>query len=325
MMRDPHHSIPVRDSFRSDALTCPGAAKRWVQSIFAVVLGNTLEFYDFTIYVAFAPILARAFFPMRDPMTGLLLSVSTYGIGFVVRPLGGMLLGAYSDRYGRKPVMTLTIGLMAFASGIIGLLPTYRQIGVAAPLLLVFARLVQGFSVGGEFAPSTIFLTETAPSGREYFFASFQAASQAAAAVLSGTVGILLAVLLPQASVEQWGWRIPFLIGILIAPFGIYIRRRLHETLPCNSRHASISSILSTLMRQEWLPTVLGILIVAGITVTQYFCLYAATYAIVVLKYSQQMAMTVNFTVGAVGVVFSLIGGWRYFRALPSLRCSIPP
>jgi MFS family permease len=155
-MRDLRHSLSIGDSYRSDVPTGAQAVNGWVRSIFAVVLGNTLEFYDFTIYVAFAPILARVFFPMRDPMTGLLLLVSTFGIGFVIRHLGGILLGAYSDRYGRKPAMTLTIGLMALASGIIGLLPTYRQIGTAAPLLLV--------------------------RGREDFFASFRSASACSAA-----------------------------------------------------------------------------------------------------------------------------------------------
>src|ERR1700742_925885 len=160
--------------------------KGWVRTIAAVVLGNAFEFYDFTIYAAFAPFLARAFFPVKDTMTGLLLSISTFGIGFFVRPLGGILLGAYSDRYGRKSAMTLTIGVMALASGSVGLLPTYSQIGMTAPILLVFARLAQGFSVGGELAPSTIFLTEIAPKGRKNFFGSFQFASQGMAGGMSG-------------------------------------------------------------------------------------------------------------------------------------------
>ncbi|WP_051334665.1 MFS transporter [Bradyrhizobium sp. Ai1a-2] len=280
-----------------------------LRKIPAVVLGNALEFYDFIVYAAFAPVLGRAFFPTQDPMTGLILSFSTYGIGFVIRPLGAVLLGAYSDRYGRKSAMTLTIGLMAFATGMIGLVPGYGQIGMAAPILLVLARLVQGFSVGGELAPSTIFLTEMAPIGRKGFFASFQFASQGLSAVMSGAVGLSIAALLPKTAVEQWGWRIAFLIGILIAPFGIYIRKRLHETLSQDQPRASMSTILSITLRREWQLAALGILVVSGITITQYFFLYAATYATAVLHYSQQVAMTIIFATGVTGIVFALIGG----------------
>src|ERR1700748_919380 len=118
------------------------------RSIIAAVLGNALEFYDFTVFAAFAAVLAQVFFPVKDPLTGLLLTVSTFGIGFVARPLGGILFGAYADRYGRKSAMTLTIWLMALSTGLIGLLPSYATIGIAAPILLVAARLIQGFSVG---------------------------------------------------------------------------------------------------------------------------------------------------------------------------------
>ncbi|MCA1455930.1 MFS transporter [Bradyrhizobium sp. BRP22] len=280
-----------------------------LRTIAAVVLGNALEFYDFTIYTAFAPILGRTFFPAQDPMTSLILSVSTFGIGFFVRPLGAVLLGAYSDRYGRKSAMTVTIGLMAFASGMIGLLPSYAQIGIAAPILLAVGRLIQGFSVGGELAPSTVFLMETAPVGRECFFGSFQFAGQGLAGIMSGVVGLLLAMLLPKTAVEQGGWRVAFLIGILIAPFGIYIRRRLRETLSPDRPHVSMSSILSTVLRREWQLTTLGVLVISGVTVTQYFFLYAAAYATAMLHYSQQVAVTINFAVGVVGMVFILMGG----------------
>ena len=129
----------------------------------AAILGNALEFYDFTVYAAFAVWLAKAFFPADNPNTSLLLTVATFGVGFVARPLGGILIGAYADRYGRKPAMTMTIWMMAVGSGMIGLLPTYAQIGVLAPILLVFARLLQGFSAGGEMGPTTTYLLESAP------------------------------------------------------------------------------------------------------------------------------------------------------------------
>jgi predicted MFS family arabinose efflux permease len=287
---------------------------RWItnaqlRTILAVILGNALEFYDFTVYIAFAPILGRIFFPTHDPMIGLILSVSTFGIGFFIRPLGAVLFGAYSDRYGRKSAMTLTIGLMAFASGMIGLLPSYGQIGIAAPILLLIARLIQGFSVGGEVAPSTIFLMETAPIGRKYFFGSFQFAGQGLAAVMSGAVGLSIVALLPKTAVEQWGWRVAFLMGILIAPFGIYIRRRLRETLSPDQPRISMPTILSIALCREWQLTVLGVLVASGITITQYFFLYMAIYVTTTLSYSQHVAMTMNFAVGVVGMMFFLIGG----------------
>jgi MFS family permease len=280
-----------------------------LRTIPAVVLGNALEFYDFTIYTAFAPIIGHVFFPTKDPMIGLILSISTFGLGFFIRPLGAILLGAYSDRYGMKSAMTVTIGLMAFSSGMIGLLPSYGQIGIAAPILLVLARLIQGFSVGGELGPSTIFLTETAPMGRKCFFGSFQFASQGLAGVMSGAIGLALAALLPKTTVDEWGWRVAFLMGILIAPFGIYIRRRLRETLLQDQSHLSMSTILSIAVRSEWQLIALGILVASGITVSQYFFLYATTYAVAVLHYSQQVGMTVTFAVGLAGMVFALAGG----------------
>jgi len=307
-MTDPVHAHGADP--RPDAL--PDARDSMMQqlrNIPAVVMGNALEFYDFTIYTAFAPVLGRAFFPTKDPMTGLILSISTFGIGFFIRPLGAVLLGAYSDRCGRKSAMTVTIGLMAVASGMIGLLPTYGQIGIAAPILLALARLIQGFSVGGELAPATIFLMETAPVGRECLFGSFQFAGQGLAAVMSGTVGLSIAALLPKTAVEQWGWRIAFLLGILIAPFGIYIRRRLRETLSRDQSNLDMSTILSITLRREWQLTLLGVFVISGLTVTQYFFLYAATYATAMLNYPQPIAMTINFAAGLVGMVFILIGG----------------
>ena len=136
---------------------------------------------------------ARAFFPSTNPKVGLLLSVATFGVGFFARPLGGVLIGAYADRYGRRPAMTLTIWMMALGSGMIGLLPTYQQIGVLAPLLLVMARLIQGVSTGGEMGPATTYLLESAPPGRQFFFGSWQLASQNIGGIISGVIGVVLA------------------------------------------------------------------------------------------------------------------------------------
>ncbi len=199
--------------------------------VVAVVLGNALEFYDFGVYAAYAVLIGHAFFPTDSEFLSLLLSVATFGVGFVSRPLGGFFLGAYADRRGRKPAMTLTIALMALGTAIIGLLPSYAQIGIAAPILLVCARLVQGFSTGGELGASSIFLIESAPMGRKALTGSWQVASQGVAAIAVGLTGFLLARALSSEALDNWGWRIPFLLGIVIAPVGAYIRNRLHETL----------------------------------------------------------------------------------------------
>jgi hypothetical protein len=249
-------------------------------------MGNALEFYDFTVYAAFAAMIGRAFFPATDPKISLLLSVATFGVGFFARPLGGILIGAYADRFGRKPAMTLTIWLMALGSGAIGLLPTYDQIGLFAPVLLVLARLVQGFSAGGEMGPATTYLLESAPPGWTCFFGSWQLASQNIGNLISGVIGVILALLMSEADVNGWGWRIPFLLGILIAPVGFYIRRNLDETLHAEEALGSMSEVLSDVLGMYWRKIVLCILAISGATVTQYFFIYATTYAITTLGYS---------------------------------------
>ena len=148
------------------------------KGIFAAVLGNGYEFFDFGVYAAYLVVLGHTFFPADNPLVSDLASAATFGIGFIARPLGGALIGAYGDRAGRKPAMTLTIGLMALGSAMISILPGYAAIGIWAPILLILARLFQGFAVGGEMGPATMFMLESAPAGRRMFFASWQLASQ---------------------------------------------------------------------------------------------------------------------------------------------------
>ena len=275
----------------------------------AAILGNALEFYDFTVYAAFATWLAKAFFPADNPNTSLLLAVATFGVGFVARPLGGVLIGAYADRFGRRPAMTLTIWLMALGSGMIGLLPTYDQIGMLAPVLLVLARLLQGFSAGGEMGPATTYLLESAPAHRKGFFGSWQLASQNMGSLFSGLVGLLLALLITPGATDSWGWRVPFLLGILIAPVGYFIRRNLDETLDTEEAHGSIGGVLSDILANHWSKILLCILLISGGTITQYFFLYTTTYAINTLHYSQSWSMATNFATFISGTIFALIGG----------------
>jgi MFS family permease len=280
-----------------------------VTNVVAAVLGNALEFYDFTVYAAFATTLALAFFPTTNPQVGLLLSVATFGIGFFARPLGAILIGAYSDRFGRKPAMTLTILLMALGSGMIGLLPTYATAGIIAPILLVAARLIQGFSAGGEMGPATTFLIESAPRGQRAFYGSWQLASQNMGSIVSGLVGVSLALMLPTGAADAWGWRVPFLLGILIAPVGFFIRRNLDETLDAEEALGSMRAVISEVVGGHWREIGLCIALIAGGTISQYFFLYATTYAIKSLQFSQSIGMTVNLTAGIVGAIFSVVGG----------------
>jgi MFS family permease len=283
----------------------PGAVTR----VIAAIMGNALEFYDFTVYAAFAAMIGRAFFPASNPKVGLLLSVATFGVGFFARPLGGVVIGSYADRFGRRPAMTLTIWMMALGSGMIGVLPTYAQIGALAPVLLVVARLIQGFSAGGEMGPATTYLLETAPAGRKCFFGSWQLASQNIGGIISGSIGVILALVLSPEATDGWGWRIPFLLGILIAPIGFYIRRNLDETLEAAEAHDSMSAVLSDVLAHYWYPIVLCILIVSGGTVTQYFFAYATTYAITTLGYGPGVGMGATLTVSVVGAIFAVVGG----------------
>ena len=211
----------------------PGVARPALRAkgVFAAVLGNGFEFFDFTVYATYLGMIGQAFFPSDNVFVSDLASAATFGVGFIARPLGGALIGAYGDRAGRKPAMTFSIGLMAIGSVMIAVTPGYATIGVWAPILLIVARLFQGFAVGGEIGPATMFMLEAAPSSRRFFFASWQLASQNLGSLASGIIGFVLALSLSKSSLNDWGWRVPFAIGVLIAPVGVYIRSQLVETL----------------------------------------------------------------------------------------------
>ncbi|HEY2254630.1 MAG TPA: MFS transporter [Variovorax sp.] len=209
--------------------------------VIASVLGNAFEWFDFAIYGLFAVILSKLFFPSGSETASLLLTLATFGVGFAVRPLGGVLLGIYGDRVGRKKALSITIVLMAIGTGMIGLLPSYAAIGIAAPILLVLARLVQGFSAGGEFSGATTMLVEFAAPQRRGFFGSFQMCAQALAFSAAALVAYLLTRNLNAQDLEAWGWRLPFLFGILIGPVGWLIRSKVDESPEFTNYLASTS------------------------------------------------------------------------------------
>jgi len=202
--------------------------KPW-KLILAATIGNALEWYDFIVYGFLAATLSRLFFPESDPKAALLLATLSIGIGFIARPIGAIALGIYADRVGRKPAMTLVILLMFISTAMIAFAPTYSQVGIWATILIACARLLQGFSAGGEFGSATSYLIEFAPAHRKGFYGSWQMFAQASGALLSTLVGAMLFKIYTQEQVDSWAWRIPFLLGLLIGPVGLYIRRHLDE------------------------------------------------------------------------------------------------
>jgi MFS transporter, MHS family, proline/betaine transporter len=198
--------------------------------IAAAVIGNALEWYDFIVFGFFTVVIARLFFPSDSQYASLLLTTATFGVGFFMRPVGGILLGIYADRRGRKAALLMVISLMTVAIAMIAFAPTYAAIGVGAPLIMVAARLLQGFSAGGEFASATAFLTESAPAGRRGLYGSWQMVGQGLAVLLGAILGTLLTRSMTPEALDSWGWRIPFLFGLIIGPVGLYIRRNLDET-----------------------------------------------------------------------------------------------
>src|SRR5215472_14758758 len=209
-----------------DSVHGTGAATRL---IFAASLGNALEFYEILVYGYFALVISKVFFPSASEAVSLLVTYGTFGISFLARPVGAIFLGAYGDRKGRKAALTLSILLMTIGTGLMTIMPSYNTLGLLSPALVIAARLLQGFSVGGEFASSTAFLVEHRPD-RAGFFASWQWSSQGLAALIATGFGVLLTSTLSATELQAWGWRIPFAFGLLIGPVGYYIRNALSET-----------------------------------------------------------------------------------------------
>ena len=210
-------------------MTEPTAAQSR-RAVVAATIGNLLEWYDFGVYGFFAATIGRVFFAAGDPTSALLASFATFGVGFLMRPLGGIIIGWIGDHRGRKPAMILCILSMAFGTVMIGLLPGYASIGVAAPALLVVARLIQGFSAGGDWGGSTAFMVEWAPNGRRGWYGSFQQASVACGLLLGSAMAALIASAMAPEAVADWGWRVPFLLGGLLGPVGFLLRRSVEET-----------------------------------------------------------------------------------------------
>jgi MFS family permease len=279
---------------------------RW--TVAATVAGNALEFYDFLTYSTFAVYVGRTFFPTDSAFASLLLTLATFGVGFLTRPLGGVLIGAYADRAGRRPALVLTITLMTIGTLALALTPGYAVIGLFAPLILIIARLVQGLALGGEVGPATALLLECAPPGRRCLLVSWQGASQGIAICVAGLVGLALSVLLPREQLATWGWRLAFALGLLIVPVGLYIRRRLPETLAAPGSRGS-KDVLGLLWHQHRRLLLLAVLIIMCLTVTAYLTTYMTTYALTALGMPAANAMFATVATGVFMAAGALWGG----------------
>jgi MFS transporter, MHS family, proline/betaine transporter len=200
------------------------------RAILAASLGNMLEWFDFSVYALLAIYIAENFFPSRNPVVELVQAFLVFGLGFVIRPLGAILIGTYGDRSGRRAALTATILIMACGTALIALAPGYAVIGVSAPLLLLAGRILQGFSAGGEIGGAIAFLVEHAPESKRGLFTAWIQASMGMSNILGALVAFSVTSLLPPATMTSWGWRVPFFLGLLIAPVGLYLRRTLDET-----------------------------------------------------------------------------------------------
>src|ERR1700751_1406066 len=257
--------------------------KNIVRLVVATSLGNALEWFDISVYAYFAIYISKAFFPTNDPTTSLLLTFGTFGLSYLARPIGGLLLGTYADRYGRTASLMISIVMMTCGTLAVALMPTFASIGVLAPLLVITARLVQGFSAGGEFGSSTAFLVEHMP-GKRGFVASWQFASQGISSLLGAGFGLLLTSTLSEPELQSWGWRIPFLFGVLIGPIGLYHRNNIEDaTAPPAAKH---NAPVRTVFMTQKLPVLLAVGVIATATAVNYLIIYMPTYAVKTLHLS---------------------------------------
>ncbi|HEX8840299.1 MAG TPA: MFS transporter, partial [Sphingomicrobium sp.] len=287
--------------------------------IASVAAGNALEFYDFVTYAFFATQIGAALFP-GDKSSSLLLSLATFGVGFLTRPLGGIVIGRLADRRGRKPAMLLSFAIMGVAMTGLALTPSYAVAGMAAPIIAVFFRLLQGFALGGEVGPNIAFLLEAAPPNRRGLYISLNFASADFAALIAGLIGFGLSSMLSAAQLDAWGWRVAFLLGASIVPLGLWLRRTLVETLPAQAKGHSEASAT----RPALLLAGAGLLIIAGAAVSNYTLDYLTTYAQATLHMAVPTAFGATIVLGVIATIGDLTGGWLADKFGPKRVLVVP-
>jgi MFS family permease len=280
--------------------------KNVTKLVVATSLGNALEWFDISVYAYFAVYLSNAFFPTEDSTTSLLLTFGTFALTFLARPIGGVLLGTYADRYGRKASLLVSILMMTFGTLAVACTPTFAQIGVLAPLLVIVARLVQGFSAGGEFGSSTALLVEHMP-GRRGFVASWQFASQGISSLLGSGFGLLLSSTLSEADLQGWGWRIPFFFGVLIGPIGLYIRNNIEDATapPADKNDTPVRNVF---MEQKF-PVLLAVGTLAIATAVNYLIIYMPTYVVKSLHLPPTIGYFAAFAAAIAAITLNPVAG----------------
>ena len=290
---------------RVSDLTTHARTLSWRQAL-AIAVGNGLEFYDFVTYAFFATQIGHTFFPSKTPGLSLLSSLATFGVGFLTRPLGAIVIGRFGDRAGRKPAMMLSLCLIGVALTGLALTPSYDSIGTLAPILVIVFRLLQGFALGGEVGPSTAFLLEAAPISQRGLYASLQATSADAAALVAGVVGVVLASTLDAGQLDAWGWRVAQLLGVCIIPFAFVLRRTLTETLtaPAAADPGNVSAVGYGRV------FLLGLMMLSAATTNNYVLEYMTTYANNTLGMPAAVSFGATAMIGASGLVCDTLGGW---------------
>src|SRR5437588_9471559 len=284
-----------------DPMSLSGERKSKVWSVVRVSSGNFLEMYDFMVFGYYATAIGNAFFPSGNPFLSLMLSLMTFGAGFLMRPLGAIVLGAYTDKHGRRAGLLLTLTLMSVGIFSIACAPGYATIGLLAPLLVLIGRLLQGFSAGMELGGVSVYLSEIATPGHKGFYVSWQSGSQQVAVMFAASLGVALNSWLPPEKMKEWGWRVPLLLGCAIVPFLFRLRKSLAETdeFVARKRHPSSSEILRSLA-QNWRIVLVGTFMVTMTTVSFYMITaYTPTFGSSELHLTNMNSLIVTLCVGA--------------------------
>lgn len=284
-----------------------------IKLIAAAGVGNFLEIFDFTVYSFFAAVIADVFFPTEDKLVGLLFSVSVFGVGFLMRPLGSIMIGSYADKHGRKAAMLLTILLMAIGSILIGFAPTPGMVGIAAPFFIVIGRLLQGFSAGGETGAATTLLMESASREQRGFFVSWQFIGQALSSLSGSLLAALLMSILTTEQLNSWGWRVPFILALLVIPVGLYIRAHINETLDTENIDTDdqdphpFVALFSRYLSQ----TFFGILCVLPVTALMYILIFfMPNYLQNVTDLSKSDTFLVSSYASVIMLIFAMFSGF---------------
>jgi MFS family permease len=287
--------------------------------IIAATIGNVLEWFDFLVYGFFAVTIAEVFFPASDPTVSLLITFGTFGLAYVVRPLGAAIVGTYTDRAGRKAGLTLSIGLMLVGTILMVITPGYATIGIAAPIIITIARLLQGFSVGGEFGSAVAFLVEHAGKRRGYG-ASWQWATVGMTSVIASLFGLMLTSQLTHQQLVDWGWRIPYVFGLLVGPAGLYIRSRMTETPEFLSAEKPHRVPISELLRRHPVSVLLALGAAVISNSSYYLLLYIPTYGVKTLHLPAYTTFVATLVGGVILAVFSVVAGHWSDKTRPRAR-----